>query len=393
MSEKKRIYLDNAAATPVREEVKKAMERFWNIDFGNAGAIHQEGQIAKQAIIQSRETIAKILKARSEEIIFTSSGTESNNLAVFGALDKLEEQGMKIKDMHLITTAIEHPSVLYRFQNYQKKGARLDFAKIEKNGIINLKHFKKLLQPNTVLVSIMFVNNEIGTIQPIAEIVKIIRDFKKKRGDKNSILPIFHSDAAQALLYIPINTENLGADLLSFDAQKIYGPKGIGLLYIRKEIKINPLIIGGSQEKGMRPGTENIPLIVGFAKALELAIAEQKKEVARLTKLRDYFITQVLEKIPASELNGDAVCRLPNNVNISLRGINNEFVVLQLDAKGIACSTKSACLTKKHSYVIEALGDKDREKTNNSLRFALGRQTSKKDIDYVIQCLVKICNK
>ncbi len=379
--------MDYAAATPLNKEVKKEMDRYWDIDFGNAGAIHTEGVIAKNAIEKSRETIAQILNARPGEIIFNSGGTESNNSAIFGVLDKLVEDGMKIEDMHLIISKMEHPSVLNYFKHFEKRGATLDIVGIDKDGQIDLKEFKKLLKPNTVLISIMFVNNEIGIIQPMEEITKIVRGFKKKiLKNHESITPILHSDSAQALLYIPLNTLKLGIDLLSFDSQKIYGPKGCGVLYVRKGLKINSLIVGGTQERNLRSGTENTPLIVGFAKALELASKEQKKETIRLTKLRDYFIQEVLNKIPKADLNGGLENRLPNNVNISVPATNNDFSVLQLDQKGIACNTKSSCSTEKYSYVVKALG-KTEKQIENSLRFTLGKFTTKKEIDYVIKCL------
>ncbi len=384
---RKRIYMDYAAATPLRKEVKTMMDRYWDKDFGNAGAIHTEGVIAKQTIEKSRKLIAKSLKIQPKEIIFNSGGTESNNSAIFGVLDKLNEEGLKIKDMHLITTKMEHPSVLNYFKHFEKRGATLDLIDITKEGFIDLKQFKKLLKPNTILISIMFVNNEIGTIQPMKEIVKIIRNFKKKKLKNNqSITPILHSDSAQALLYIPLDIKKIGIDLMSFDAQKIYGPKGVGALYIRKGLEINPLIVGGSQENGMRPGTPNTPLVVGFAKALKLALKEQLKEITRLTKLRNYFIKKVLKEVPKADLNGGLENRLSNNVNISIPATNNDFSVIQLDFKGIACSTKSACSTEKYSYVIKSLG-KTKKQIQNSLRFTLGKFSTKKEIDYVVKQL------
>ncbi len=385
----RRIYLDYAAATPLKKEVEKAMGRFWDIDFGNAGAIHQEGVIAKKAISQSRKKIAKIINAREDEIIFNSGGTESNNLAIFGVINKLNDGGMKFEDMHLITTVFEHPSILECFKYFEKKGAKIDYLNINQKGIIDLQQLKEIITTQTVLISIMFVNNEIGIIQPISEITKIIKNFKKRQPQPTQ-LPIFHSDSAQALLFLPINTQKLNIDIMSFDAQKIYGPKGVGALYIKKGIEINPLIMGGNQEKGLRPGTENTPLIIGFAKALELASRERESENNRLIKLRDYFIKEILEKISGTKLNGSLENRLPNNVNIFFPNINNEFLVIQLDEKGIACSTKSACLGGKSSYVIKSLtGDEDQAKS--SIRFTLGKSTTKKDIDYVIKSLVEIC--
>jgi len=400
----KRIYLDYAAATPVRREVKKAMNRFWDIDFGNAGAIHKEGTVAKEAISQSRKKIAEIIKARPDEIIFNSGGTEANNLAIFGLLNKLNEnaclpdkQGKKFEEMHLITTVFEHPSVLQCFQYFERKGAKVDYLDINQKGIVDLKQLKKVLTTKTVLISIMFVNNEIGTIQPIAEISKIIKNFKKKQTPTTTCLPagrfpIFHSDAAQAFLFLPIDVQKLNIDMISFDAQKIYGPKGIGALYIKKGVEINSLIKGGNQEKGLRPGTENVPLIVGFAKALELAENEKDSENQRLVKLRNYFIKEILKKILGTELNGSLENRLPNNINIFFPDMNNEFLVIQLDERGIACSTKSSCSDERFSYVINSLNG-DRNRAKSSVRFTMGKSTTKKNIDYLIKCLVEICSQ
>lgn len=385
---KKRIYLDNAAATPVRKEVQKVMSRYWDVDFGNAGAIHTEGVIAKQALTKSRKKIADLIKAQPAELVFTSGGTEANSLAVFGVLNKLKNIGKKIQDFHLITTVFEHPSILQCFKYFEQQGAQIDYLNIDQEGIVDLEQLKKILNPRTVLVSIMFVNNEIGTIQPLSKISKIIQNFKRRQAN-NSIFPIFHSDAAQALLYLPINTQKLNVDLISFDAQKIYGPKGVGALYLKKGIEIEPLIVGGNQERGLRPGTENIPLIVGFAKALELAEREKNAETKRLTKLRNYFIEEILRKIPGTVLNGSLEKRLPNNINISFPNKDNEFLVIQLDQKGVACSTKSACSQEKKSYVIQSLAG-ETKRTQGAVRFTLGRTTTKKEIDLVIKILLKI---
>lgn len=385
---KKRIYLDYAAATPLREEVKKVMERFWAIDFGNAGAIHTEGVIAKRALTESRKKITNLINAQPEELIFTSGGTEANSLAILGFLNKLKDTGWETKEMHLITTVFEHPSVLQCFKYFEQQGAQVDYLNIDKEGIIDLNQLKKIITEKTVLISIMFVNNEIGTIQPLSEVTKIIQNFKKKK-NFSSVFPVFHSDAAQALLYLPINIQKLKIDLISFDAQKIYGPKGVGALYIKKGIEISPLIMGGSQEKGLRPGTENIPFIVGFAKALELAEQEKDTETKRLTKLRNYFIKEVINKIPGTILNGSLEKRLPNNVNISFPNKDNEFLVIQLDQKGVACSTKSACSQEKNSYVIQSLAG-ETERTKSAVRFTLGKTTTKKEIDLVIKNLREI---
>ena len=384
-----RIYLDHAAATPLRSEVKKTMDRFWDIDFGNAGAIYEEGVTAQKAITNSRKTIADILKSQPNELIFTSGGTEANSLALLGFLNNLRETGMRFEEMHLITSVFEHPSVLQCFKFFESKGAQVDYLNINQEGIVDLEQLKRLITPQTVLVSIMFANNEIGTIQPVTEISKIIKSFKRRQPQPLPF-PIFHSDAAQALLFLPIDVQKLNIDMLSFDAQKIYGPKGIGALFLGRGVEINLIILGGNQEKGLRPGTENTPLIVGFAKALELAEQEKEKESQRLTKLRDYFIAEILKKIPGSKLNGSPNQRLCNNANIFFPNKNNEFLVIQLDRKGIACSTKSACLTNKASYVVDSLGSEE-NRGKSSVRFTLGKSTTKNKIDYLIKCLVEIC--
>jgi cysteine desulfurase len=381
----KRIFLDNATTTPVRDEVLKAMQPYWNEKFGNPGTIHSFGIEARHALEDSRKKIAGILKCHSDEIIFTASGTESNSLAVFGVLDRLEEQGKDLSQFHIITTVMEHPSILHWFEKYEKKGVQVSKIGINEEGIVDLKQLRETLQPNTILVSIMYVNNEIGTIQPITKISHIIRDYSQKVGGATLNKIIFHTDASQAPLYMNLDVNSLGVDMLTIDGQKIYGPKGVGVLFRKGGIELNPLLAGGSQEMGLRAGTENIPLIVGLAKALELAEEDKTKEIDRLTKIRNHFIDRVLVEIEGSQLNGSREKRLPNSVNISIPNIDSEFMIIKLDNKGIACSSKSACMgkVKKDSYVVEALGNK----IGNSLRFTLGRDTTMKDINFVVDTL------
>ncbi len=390
----KRIYMDYAAATPVRKEVVDAMLPYFSEDFGNPGAIHQEGVIAKNAVQNSRKKIADVMKCSDDEVIFTSSGTESNSLAVFGVIDRLLEDGAEIKDLHLITTVMEHPSILDLFKKYEKKGAQVDYLKIDEEGIVDLKHFREILKPNTVLVSVMYANNEIGTIQPISKIAHIIRDHRKNQKNNLDIrclsgeFPVFHTDASQAPLYLSLDVNSLGVDMLTVDGQKIYGPKGIGVLYKKRDVKINPLLIGGNQEMSYRAGTENVPLIVALGKAMELADKDREKESERLVELRDYFIDKILEEIEGSVLNGSRKERLPNNVNVSISNTDSEFMIIKLDNKGIACASKSACMgaKSKESYVIDALC---RGGVGSSLRFTMGRMTEKKDIDFVVKSLVE----
>lgn len=377
---KKKIFLDHATTTPVRKEVLEVMEPYWNKNFGNPGTIHSFGIVARKTLEDSRKIIAQILKSHSDEIVFTGSGTESNSLAVFGILDRLEEQNKDLSQFHMITTVMEHPSILHWFEKYEKKGARVSYIGIDENGIIDLKELREVLKPNTIFVSVMYVNNEIGTIQPITKISHILRKFNPKI--------VFHTDASQAPLYLNLDVHSLGVDMLTVDGQKIYGPKGVGVLFKKRRVEINPLLVGGNQEMGLRAGTENIPSIVGLTKALELANKERKKESERLVEIRNHFINRVLKEIKGSVLNGSREERLPNNVNISIPNIDSEFMIIKLDSRGIACSSKSACMgkIKKASYVVEALGNG----MKNSLRFTLGRSTKKKDIDYVVNILKKI---
>lgn len=379
-----KVYLDNASTTPVSTEVKKAMDKYITDEFGNPNSIHEMGVAAKNALENARKDVAVAFNSRADEIIFNSGGTEGNNAAIFGIFNRLRKNSVKYSDMRAITTNIEHSSVLECFKELERRGVVVDYAPVEENGVIDPVTIKKLLKPQTVLVSVMYANNEIGTIQPIKEIAKVIRGFKK------NLKPIlFHTDACQAPLFLNLNVQELGVDLMTIDGQKIYGPKGVGALFLKRGVKIEPIIFGGGQERGLRSGTENVPLIVGLAKAIDIAGKDKIKNSKRLSKLRDYFIKRIEEKIPQAVLNGDKIQRLPNNINISILGIDPEFVVLELDEKGIVCSTKSACLKDETaSYVISALG-KDEKYSQSSLRFSLGLDTTKKDMDYLVKILTK----
>ena len=388
---KKRIYLDYAAATPLDSRVFKAMKPFLEIQFGNPSSIHNEGVFAKKAIDTARKNIANMLQGHSDEIIFTSGGTEGNNLAIMGLALRREKEGAQFSKMHFVTTVIEHPSVMDIFAELERRGASVSYVSVDAGGIIKLQELKKVLRKETVLVSIMYANSEIGTIQPISEIAKIIRHFSKTRNLKS---PVFHTDASQAPLYLDITVQKLGVDLMTLDGQKIYGPKGVGALFKKRHILINSLFYGGGQENGLRPGTENVPGIVGFAEAFQRAVLERERESARLAKLRDYFIKKILSEIPNTILNGDQEKRLPNNINISFLGIDNEWLLLQLDVAGIAVGAGSACFSQKEniSYVVVAL-DKDKGRASSSIRFALGRKTRAEDIDYVADTLKQIIDR
>jgi cysteine desulfurase len=388
---KKRIYLDYAATTPVDPRVKDAMDPFWVQDFGNAGGLYKEGRIAKEALTESRESIARILGAKANEIIFTSGGTESDNLAVFGVA--MACSGEKFSP-HIITTKFEHHAVLNSCEELEKlaclpdrQGFDVTYIDVGEDGIVNSEDVRKALRQETVLVSIMYANNEIGTIQPIAEIGKIIKEYRKNKKD-DSNYPYFHTDACQAAGYLDLNVNNLGVDLLTLNGGKIYGPKGAGILYKRSGVRMKPLIYGGAQEAKMRAGTESIPMAVGMAKALEIANQMKDQETKRLIPLRDYFISELIKKIPKTVLNGHAIKRLPNNINVSILDIEGEALLLYMDEKGVSFSTGSACTSESldPSHVILALG-KPYEFAHSSMRFTLGRATTKEDIDYVLSVL------
>lgn len=395
---RKIIYMDNAATTPVKKEVVLAMAPYWNIDFGNPGSVTKIGVIAKEAVENSRESIAKILLARPREIFFTAGGTESNNLAIFGLVNNLLSKGVKVSEMHFITTNIEHSSVGECFKELARRGASVDYLKVKENGIVESTDLRKVIKPNTVLVSVGYANNEIGTIQPIRDLAKEIRHARKNNNllflkNKLNEYPLFHTDASQAGSYLDLNINQLGVDLMTLDAQKIFGPKGVGMLFKKATVEISPIIFGGGQEGGLRSGTENVPLIVGLAKALEVIRKGFEKKATKIKIIRDYLWQKIQKEIPAVVLNGEIENRLPNNLNISIPGIDAEFTVLCLDEEGIICSTKSACNhDEDSSFVIRALGESI-ESSKCSLRFSLGEDITKKDIDFVVKNLKIIIQK
>ncbi len=380
----KRIYLDYAATTYIDPRVLQKMKPYLTRAYGNASSLYSLGREVKAAIEGGREEVAKILGASPDEIIFTGSGTESANLAIFGIAKAYRDRGN-----HIIVSKIEHKAVLESARKLEKEGFRVTYLNVDSQGIIKLNELKRALNRKTILVSIMYANNEIGTIQPIKEISKIIKKFRKE-----NLLPAFHSDACQAAGALSLKVNDLGVDLLTLNGSKIYGPKGVGCLYVNKNYKIEPLIVGGSQEMGLRAGTENTALIVGFSEALKLAEKLREKESKRLRKLRDYFTKKILKLILHCQLNGHPQKRLPNNTNLSFAGIEGESLVLKLDQYGISASTGSACTSQdlEPSHVITALG-KSKEASHSSVRFSLGRKTSKSDINYVLKVLPDIVKK
>ena len=376
------IYLDHAAATPLDPRVEKAMKPFWDTYSGNPGSFHTPGLRAKEAVAGARASIASFLKCADTEILFTSGGTESDNLAVQGIPRFYAAKG---KGKHVITSSIEHPAVLEPLQKMAKREEiELTIVPVGRDGIVDVKTVMDAIRPDTVLVSIMYANNEIGTIQPIADIGRAIL---KRRKEEKTTLPYLHTDACQAAGALDLDVEKLHVDAMTINGSKIYGPKGVGVLYLRRGVSLEPLIIGGGQERNLRSGTENVSAIVGMAAALELVQNNREKENARLEELRDRLIEGLLN-IPKSRLNGHPKTRLPNNANVSFLDIEGEAAILYLDAEGIFVSTGSACASHSldPSHVILATG-MSYEAAHGSIRFSLGKGTTKSDVDTVIKVM------
>ena len=376
---KKKIYLDYAATTPVDPRALRAMLPYFSEKFGNTMSLHYFGQEAKEALEESREIVADLMGAKPSEIIFTSSATESNNLALKGIAFANKEKGN-----HIIISSIEHSCIMESAKWLERQGFEITRLKVDKYGLVDPDEVKRAIKKNTILVSIIHANNEIGTIEPIEEIGKIC----KERG------VYFHTDAAQSFGKIPIDVNKMNVDLLTASSHKMYGPKGAAALFVREGIKIEPILHGGGHEAGLRSSTVNVAAIVGFAKACEICKKEMKKEAKRLSKLRDKLIKGVLEKIPGSHLNGHPTKRLPNNANFWFEGVEGESLVIQLDLMGISASTGSACSSEKlePSHVLLAIGLKP-EQAHGSLRLSLGRWTKEKEIDYVLEVLPKVIEK
>ncbi|MFA4843016.1 MAG: cysteine desulfurase NifS [Candidatus Omnitrophota bacterium] len=375
----KRIYLDYAATAPTDPEVLKAMEPYFFDKFGNPSSIHSFGQEAKKAIEDARERTASFLSAKPEEIIFTCGGTESNNTAIEGVAYALKEKGN-----HIITTAIEHHAVFEPCKFLEKFGFKSTFVGVDRQGIVSPEDIKKAITDKTILISVMHANNEIGTIQPIAEIGKIAKD----KGI------YFHTDAVQTTGHIPVNVNDLNVDLLSLSAHKFFGPKGVGALYVKKGTRIERFLHGGDQERGKRASTHNTPGIVGLGKALEISAAKMSQEGKFQQGLRDRLIKEIPQKISEVFLNGHPTQRLPNNVNFSIKYIEGESILLNLDMLGIAASTGSACTSTslEPSHVLLAIG-LSHEIAHGSLRLTLGRWTKEEDIDYLLWQLPPIVEK
>lgn len=382
MNKKIHVYLDNASTTPIDSKVLSSMLPYLKENYGNPSSLHKLGRVNKVAIEKSRKEIAKYIGSNPEEIFFTSGGTESDNLAIFG-IARIN----KNKGRHIIVSSIEHKAVIDSCKKLEKEGFEITYLNVNKEGLISIEQLRTSLRKDTILVSIMYANNEIGTIQPIKEISKVIKDSKISN-------PIFHTDVCQAIGFLPINVKDLGVDSITLSASKIYGPKGIGLFYLNKKYLFEPIIYGGGQEKGFRSGTENVAGIVGFSKAFLISEKKRLSENKRLSILRNYFLLKIKKNIKDVVLNGGIKNRLPNNINISIRRVEGESLVLLLDEEGVFCSTGSACSSTdlNPSHVLVNIG-LPLELTHCSVRFSLGRYTKKSDIDYTVKNLIKCVNK
>ncbi len=385
--DKRIVYLDNAAATAMDPRVRAAMLPYLGDDFGNPGAIYSQGREAKEALEAARQRVSRVLNCRPEEIVFTGSGTESDNLAIFGVGRAYAAKGKRI-----ITSSIEHHAVLRPAEVLHKKeGFDAVFLAPDEFGQISAEQVTAALTPETTLVSIMYANNEIGTINDIRGIADAIVAYKKSLGRTVNDAPFFHTDACQAAPYLNLSVTDLGVDLMTINGSKIYGPKGTGLLYVRRGIRLEPMIVGGGQELRVRSGTENVAGNVGLSVALEIASLEREAESARLIVLRDSLMQGILKRIPKVVVNGHATKRLPNNVNVSILDIEGEAMLLYLDEYGIAASTGSACdsLSLDPSHVILGIG-RPYEYAHASMRFTFGRNSTAADVEYVLDVLPPI---
>lgn len=383
------VYLDHAATTPLDPRVLEAMLPYLKEEYGNPSALYERGRAAKDAVTDARETVAKLLGAHADEIIFTASGTESDNLAVFGAARAHEAQGK-----HVITSAVEHHAVLACVEQLAKDGWRTTVLPVDEFGCVKPADLVAAIAEDTTVVSLIFANNEIGTILPIRAYAKVIRDWKKAHGRGPLDAPYFHTDACQAAGALALDVAKLGLDLLTVNGGKIYGPKGVGALFVRRGIALRPIVFGGGQEKRLRSGTENVAGIVGFATAFQIAQAEREAESVRLSGLRDRLIAGIQARIPKVVLNGHPTERLPSNVNVSILDVEGEALLLYLDAAGISAATGSACdsASLDPSHVILAIG-RPYEFAHASIRFTLGRSTTEADVDYLLDQLPPIVEK
>ena len=379
------VYLDNSATTSTAPDVVAAMLPYFSEQMGNAQSVHSFGQRAKAALEKARRQVATLIGAAPTEIVFVSGGTEADNLAIRGIA---EASGQRRG--HIITTEIEHPAVLATARALEEQGVAVTYLPVSRGGLVDVAQVGRAIREDTVLVSIMHANNETGTIQPIEEIGKLLGEAHAAGHTRI----YFHTDAVQSVGKLPVNIHSLGVDMLSMSAHKIHGPKGIGALYVRKGVRLGKILFGGHHERDRRPGTENIPAIVGFGTACELAGASLEARMSRIADLRDYLERELNDRIPGVRANGDPLARLPNISNLSFEGVDGESLLIALDLKGVAVSTGSACSSGslEPSHVLTALG-LSREQVRGSLRFSFSQYTTRQEIDYVVQVLVEIVDR
>lgn len=388
----KRIYLDNAASTPIYKEVLEMMMPFLTEEFGNPSSIHKEGVRARRAVDEARNSVARTLEIKSQGIIFTGNGTESNNLAIFGHIKYLHKvKKIAFQDMEVVTTKIEHPSITGVMEELIDLGVVVKFIEIDERGIITIPALEAVLSEKTVLVTFAYANSEVGTVQPVLRLVRRIRKFEEVKGKEIKV----HLDAAQAPLWLPCAFKQLGVDMMTLDAGKCNGPKGVGILATRKNFDLLPIMQGGGQENGLRSGTENTAGIIGMAKALELAHLNYVERAEKVAKIRDKAIAYLQEKIPTVFINGgQGEDRLANNINFSIPNLDTEYAVIYLDTHGVACSTKSACAGAGggESVVVKTITG-DATRARSTIRFSLNEQTTLNDIKYAIDILATHCEK
>lgn len=379
------VYLDYAAATPVRKSVLRAMAPYWSEVYANPSAIHAPGRRARQTITEARQTIAQALRTRPEEITFTSGGTEANNLALFGVVEAAHHAGRAYEDIEIISTKIEHPSILMALNALAQRGVVITYVPVDSDGLIVRAAVAEALSEKTLLVSFAYANSEVGVVQ---EVKRLVRTVRSARGNDAYV----HIDASQAPLWLPCAIDSLGVDLMTLDAGKCYGPKGVGVLAHRTHVPLAPLLYGGDQEAGVRPGTENVPLVVGCAEAIRIAQEKWGERSARIVVLRDQFLQDLQSVVPGVLLNGPRTQRLANNLNISIAGVDGEFAVVALDTAGVAASTRSACASTHggRSHVVYALSG-DEARAASTIRFTLGEETTPKDLQCAVSVLKTHC--
>jgi cysteine desulfurase len=386
-----RIYLDYASITPIDPAVLQNAHKAVSASFYNPSSLYAEAVLSKEAVTEARKTIASFFNIQSDEIIFTATGTEANNLAILGIFNGYRGK----KTPHFIVSAIEHASVLEACAEVERLGGQVTYVLPEKNGTIDPRKVRAALKSTTVLVSVMYANNEIGTIQSVGTIGRIVKEYREEVGadGHSGKYPFFHTDASQAPNYLPIHIGQLCADMVTLDGGKVYGPRGIGLLAVKQYVPIHPIVFGGGQEGGLRSGTENVAAIVGFAEALAVADKMRESEGERLVELREYAETEIKKKFPDVIIHGEDAPRLPNIINICLPGFDAEFAVIKLDHLGIMCSSASACQSnaeENYSETVAALPDIGETCKRSSLRFSMGRGTTKKDVTTLLFALEKI---